>query len=186
MKNKRGQFYIIAAIMIVLAISGLTSVATYAIAQSKPATIYDLKSDLNEESLRIVEHGLFNDKDVDNLMDDFTQNFSYYFYQKTEDSEVIFIYGNTTELQEVRWEPEETGNITFGGETMPDNQTGRGAFRRTITRFIKKTRRPLISGNRVKVDLGNQSHEFELKDHQMFYFILTQERDGERYVETNQ
>jgi len=81
-QNKRGQFYIIAAIIIVLAISGLMSIATYAIAKPSPKTINDLGSDLNKESTRIIDYGIYNREVIIKLMYNFTdKEFAPYFLQ---------------------------------------------------------------------------------------------------------
>ena len=60
--NKRGQFYIVAAIIIVLTLSGILSITTYAIAKPSPKTIQDLSKDLKTESSKIVDHGIYTKK----------------------------------------------------------------------------------------------------------------------------
>ena len=42
MRSKKGQFYITAAIIIILALSGIASTVTYAIIKPQPKTIQDL------------------------------------------------------------------------------------------------------------------------------------------------
>jgi hypothetical protein len=179
--NKRGQFYIVAAIMIVLVISGLTSVATYAIAKSKPRTIFDLSSDLNEESTRIIDYGIYNNQNTDELVRQFLdEEFKPYFLQKTENTNVIFIFGNKTNLQELRYEERGTGGVSVGTrEGGAGLRTGEWASQ---IRDISGS----VEDNQIEVQVFNTTHSFELKENQMFYFVLTEEIGEEKYVETNQ
>ena len=58
MENKRGQFYIIAAIIIVTILIGSTSIVSYAKLSKRPKNIESLGQELNEEGSRIVSHGI--------------------------------------------------------------------------------------------------------------------------------
>ena len=70
--NKRGQFYIIAAVIILLAVAGIVGLKTYTTATPKPRTIQNMGDELKEESFRIVDYGIYNGKDTNELLDNFT------------------------------------------------------------------------------------------------------------------
>jgi len=175
--NKRGQFYIVAAIIIILAIAGIASIKTYAIIKSEPRAVKDLSFELNEESLRIVDYGIYNNQDVAGILDTFTDTeFAPYFLQKTDNTNVVFVYGNKTYLTAVTYNTASTGSIsaTIGGETTMWN---------TVTTFADRVN--VIPTDPLEVTILNRTFTFELKDNEMFYFVMAQEREGEIYVEKN-
>jgi hypothetical protein len=182
-KNKKGQFYIIAAVIIVLVLAGIASIKTYAMVLPEPRVIQDLGSELQEETSKIVDYGVYN-KDTTNLkvlLDDFTDDeFAPYFLKKTSETGIVFIYGNKTGLNAVQYEELNTGTIsaTIGTGTTNWNTIGQA--------YANKTEIILSGGEeKVEVSLLNKTFEFDLKDNEMFYFVIIQEKEGETYIERN-
>ena len=105
MKNKRGQFYIVAALIIVLAIIGLTSTTTYAYTKSNTNTIYKLSSELKQESIQIIDYGIYNNQDLNQFItDEFsTKTFPDYFFPKTDNLDLFLIYGNDQEIRKIQY-----------------------------------------------------------------------------------
>ena len=66
--NKRGQFYLVAAVIIVLVVIGISSVKTYSVIKSEPQNLEDLSLELSEETARIVDYGVYNGE---NKIEDF-------------------------------------------------------------------------------------------------------------------
>lgn len=177
--NKRGQFYIIAAVIIVLAISGLTSISTYAITRPEPRVIESLSSDLKTEGPRIVDFGILNKTDPEDILESFTkEEFAPYFLQKTENANILFIFGNKTSLYGVRYRKELSGTISasIGGQV---------SWYITNPYSEKIDLNVYPSDESIKVNLLNNTYQFELKDNEMFYFLIGQEKEGEVYVERN-
>ncbi len=181
MKNKRGQFYIVAAIVIVLILGGIASIKTYAIVKPKPKTIYDLSSELKEETSRIVDYGIYNeDENLSSVLDDFIETeFASYFFQKTENAEIILIYGNRENLFAVQYDEESLGTISA--------TIGTGTIDWTSLEEVSNKIPIEISPGEdvVEVNFQNKTYEFDLMENEMFYFVIVEERDGEVYVETN-
>jgi hypothetical protein len=182
--NKRGQFYIIAAIIILLAVAGIIGVKTYTSTTPKPRTIQNMGDELKKESFRIVDYGIYNGKNTNELLDKFTENYSSYFLQKTNNANVIFVYGNNTDLYAVKYDSASTGSVSadIGG--------GGAAGWNTYTNFVNKTQIIIgslptgTSGNKkVNVTIFKKEYDFDLKNNQMFYFVIVQEKEGEVYVE---
>ena len=102
--NKRGQFYLVAAIIIVFVLAGIASLKSYAIVKPEPRLIRDLGSELSEETSRIVDHGIYTDVDLTELLNNFTdEEFAPYFLQKTGETGIFFLYGNNTKLSAVQY-----------------------------------------------------------------------------------
>ena len=91
--NKRGQFYIMAAILIVLALFGMASISTYAVVKPEPRTIYDLSKDLDRESYNVLEYGTYNNEDLTELSESFAgEDVAEYFLKKTDDENTALVF----------------------------------------------------------------------------------------------
>ena len=180
MKNKKAQFYLVAAIIIVLAISGIASVKTYAVIKSEPRKIQDIGSELREETTRIVDYGVYSKENLTKILNNFTDSeFAPYFLKKTENTTLVFIYGDAEELYSVQYFPKDTGTVyaTLGGVSTVWNEA---------TVYVNRTRITDKDGDKIViVTILNRNFEFEIRENEMFYFLITQEKDSEVYVERN-
>ena len=113
-------------------------------------------------------------------MNSFTDTeYAPYFLKKTENTDVVFIYGDKTNLWGVRYNQQSTGTIsaTIGGAS-----TNWGI----VNTFADRTAISDDDGDGIiTVDLLGKSFDFDLKDNEMFYFLIAQEKDGEIYIERN-
>jgi len=179
MKNKKGQFYLVAAIIIILAVSGIASVKTYAIIKSEPRKIQDIGSELKEETARIVDYGVYSKQNLTRVLNNFTDSeFAPYFLKKTENTSIVFIYGDATELYSVQYEPKNTGTVyaTLGGTATQWYP---------ITNYANRTRIDMGGMTSINITILGRDFNFEIRDDEMFYFLITQEKEGEVYVERN-
>jgi hypothetical protein len=175
--NKRGQFYIIAAIIIVVAISGLATVVTYAVTKPTPKSIQSLSTNLKNEGPRIVDYGIYKQINLIGILNNFTdQEFAPYFLKKANNANVVFIYGNKSNLYAVQYNTTSTGKITasLGGQS---NWYMAGTYSTRVNLYP--------SGNNINVSLLNNTYTFYLKEGEMFYFVIVQQKEGETYVEKN-
>jgi len=178
LKNKKAQFYLVAAIIIVMIISGIASVKTYAIITSEPKSIQEVSGELREENPRIVDYGIYNDKEITKIVENFNSNFSEYFLKKTENANIVFIYGNKTDLYSIQYNNFSTGSVfaTVGGSAPTwANPT----YISNITRLTS------LYGDSVNVNILNRNFSFNITSNEMFYFVITQEKEGEIVVERN-
>jgi len=178
MKNKRGQFYIIAALIIVIIITGFAGLGTYAIVTPDPKTIQSLSKDLKQENPKIIDYGIYNEEDLNQLLTDFTgTEFAPYFLKKTDNANIVFIYGDKNNLKAVQYDTESTGTITanFGGSSSWIDLTG------TYAKEIQI----IPSGNEIEVTILNKIYRFNLIEGELFYFVMVQEKEDETYVERN-
>ncbi len=179
MRNKRGQMYLVAAIIIVMVISGIASVKTYAFVKSEPRKIQDISSELKEESSRIVDYGIYSKENLTAVLNNFTdEDFAPYFLKKTGNTSIVFVYGDATELYSVQYQPKYTGTVyaTLGGGVSEWSMN---------TLYSNRTKINADELNNVNVTLLNQTFEFKIRNNEMFYFVLAQEKEGEVYVERN-
>jgi len=179
--NKKGQFYLVAAVIIVLVIVGITSVKTYAITKSEPRKIKDVSAELREETSRIVDYGIYDEKDIPTLIQKFAdEDFAPYFLKKTEDTTLTFIYGNSESLYSARYTQANTGTVsaTIGGDGVVWETPGTYSEIEDITTKINED-------GQIEVNILERDFFFDIKENEMFYFLITQKKDGEVYVERN-
>lgn len=177
MKNKRGQFYIIAAILILIVVAGIIGVKTYVTTTPEPRGIQSIGSELKEEGFRVVDYGIYNNKNVTEYLNNFTDKYAPYFLKKTNNANIIFVYGNKTDLYSVKYYNASTGIVTanIGSGAIDWNMEGQFVNRTKVT--------PDPITNKINVTIFNKPYVFDLKDNEMFYFVVVQEKEGEVYVE---
>lgn len=175
--NKRGQFYIVAAIIMILVLSSLASVSTYVIAKSKSKSVRDLSNELNEETSRIIDYGIYNKENLSSLMYNFTQkDFADYLLHKSPGTNITFIYGNKNELNAVQYFWGGSGQVSIGRASYRTNEISGENLPVTI----------LEQEGLLNVTLLKKDYYFKLRENEMFYFAIIKEENGEISVETNQ
>jgi len=150
--NKRGQFYLVAAMIIVAIVIGIASFSNYT-NQRTSQHVYDLGQELGIESANILDYGTMNGSNTTELLENFTDSFEQY---AGENVELYFIIGNENNIQAYRYINREKEEVDFAH--------GEG----DIT---------------IKVD--SNDYKFKLASGENFYFVISQEVGGEKYVATN-
>ncbi|MBR9704736.1 hypothetical protein GOV12_04945 [Candidatus Pacearchaeota archaeon] len=221
MRNKRGQFYILAAIIIVTILTGLATMSTYVITKPKTRTIDSMHAELKEEGFRIIDFGVKKDPPSDHIAigeikdfldyDDSLMNgkndYKEYFLKKTDNSSLFVIYGLKCEagldyednyevdpffgsglatcpitgyqLFLAKYETVSSGKVsaTIGGSDV----TSIG----TVTDFLRIadiSDDVDMATETITITLLGQPYKFKLKPNQMFYFVMIQDKEGERYI----
>jgi hypothetical protein len=179
--DKGGQFYIVAALIVILIISGLVSLSVFAIVRTRPAAIFDISNNLEYEGPQILDYGVYTQNDIQLLLTNFTDgNFAPYYFHKTREADILFLYGNKTDLYEVTYNVTNTGDITV--------IVGPGQLRWPQLDSVALREQIIVNpgDSTVNVTLLNQDFSFTLQDNEMFYFVMIQEQGDEVYVQTNE
>ena len=177
--DKRAQFYLIAAIVIISIIIGFVTVTNYS---KKPTTkVYDLSEELGIESDQVVEHGIVNRLTMKALIEDFTVKYSEYIQGDVDN--LFFIFGNFEDgVQVVTYEKITQGGIRIGG-TEVEISDGHA-----VTTLIDSNKIE-TNGGVVKIEIKSEDgeiieHIFELKPGENFYYIMQKKEGDQQYVIT--
>jgi hypothetical protein len=178
-KGEKGQFYLIAAVIIIIIISGLITAANSAIVQPRPVRFYDLSEDYGAETSRVIDYGKYNvyspDVNISKQIGNISEVFAKAAFIKDPKLSLVYIFGNNKNV----W----IGNTaTVGGEirycissegcTMLPSQHLSGI------EYIQK-----MNVNTVNVSIAGQDYIFDLTDEENFYFIIqTTTPAGEKSV----
>jgi hypothetical protein len=182
MRGTKGQFFIIASILITLVMFGMISVSTYTIVKEDPRTVNEISEELNRESLQLIDYGIYNRENITDLINNFTsQDVGEYFLQKTNDANIVFVYGDRDDINAIHYSTESTGEIGLAGSTTPIDGT-------VAVIADLPDPDPGSEFTEVNITLGGdpKKYFFELKDNKMFYFVVVQKRGEEIFVNTNQ
>ncbi len=158
MRCKKGQFYLIAAIIIILVIAGFVIVSNYARRKSS-VTLYDLGEELGIESQNVLDYGSpLDETEMNALWQRFIEDYRDY---AGEGKDLYFIFGD------------------------PDGTEGLSVVAyEDLTSVTPPTLDESIAG-KVVVRIEDIDYEFDLVSGQNFYFVVSQEIDGDKYVAKN-
>lgn len=177
--DKRGQFYIIIAIIISLAFFSIV------IPQNKVEEVIlfedfnDISLNYAQEAPKVANYGIFNDLNTKDLLSDFTKNFLLFVRQRNPTIELIYIYNNGSRVHLSSYLSEttvvssadyETSTLLGADETTFNNvnlKVGGKDFIQQVPLQIKNfgdefSSTDLPSSNNIILNIGGIFHNFDL------------------------
>ena len=174
--HKRGQFYLISAIIIIGLIIVFAGVSNY-LEKEEQTKIYDLKRDLEIESENVLAYGTyysFGEDQMLNLLQGFIEAYAEY----GEVQKIIFIFGNREKITVLGYQQLENEIILIGNGEEGEIELELIAGADPSSAMYDNP------GGVVIVSVGGVDYSFELREGENFYFIIAQEIEGEQYVVT--
>lgn len=151
--EKRGQFYLIASVVIVSLIIGVALISNSLKRGNSTNVVEALAEELEIESEYVFDYIIANDLDVEENILNFTDGF---YNSSDEGYELYVLFGKKIDLNCYKYSG-------VGRESFTYTQTDENA---TIT-------------------LDEIDYVFDLREGQHFYYVITKEVGGERYVARN-
>ncbi|MEK6913924.1 MAG: hypothetical protein AABW47_04630 [Nanoarchaeota archaeon] len=207
MNNKRGQFFLIVAVIIIVVIVSVITVSNYTSTKDE-VKLYDLGQEIGIESQQVIDSGTYsglNDDEMANLMENFAKNYVSYI---EEDKNIYFIFGNKEQIHFLGYQDLIDENVcvklnpiaprrecypaefilneniqetkTFSppeGDTQIDDVVVRVGGGETTTSSA-------IDGDDSE-GLPPTDYQFKLKRGENFYFVIWREIKGEKHVVTS-
>jgi len=175
---KRGQFYLIGAVIIILVVMGLITVVNRATVQPRAVGFFDLSKDYEAETSKVIDYGVYNRYSPPVNIAEKVQNITAIFaaseLAKDPNIKLVFIYGNKTS-----WQNLTVSSGTYGGVSYSPNQENKFNFNLPK----QETARSSGSGEYVKVNISGSIYNFNLTDTDNFYFVIqTKTPTGETNV----
>lgn len=175
-KDKTGQFYLVAAIIISVIVVSFVTLSNYAEGQEL-ANVQNVGDELKIESEKVLDFGTYNsysETQINDLMGKFV-NDSINYNNNGED--FYFIFGDISGITFTGYSQTDSAiSINISGEEIPINLAEREIL---FQKFIPE------SENTIILTIDSTNYEFELKDGKNFYFVVSQEIGGEKYVARN-
>ena len=169
-QNKGGQFYLIAAVIIIVAVIGIVGVRNYA-STTRDTSVLDLSKELQLEGESVVNYGIVSSENLTLLLNTFATNYGNYVQGK--DNEFIFVYADantltgTTPKINVLYSIDviNTLSLELGGSKIENL---------IISKQIKSNTFDVNPNEEIKINVGNSQQTFKLNEGQNFYFIIKQ------------
>ena len=180
--NKRGQFYIVAAVILVIVLIGFVSVRNFANVKPEETTVYDLKKELGLETGKVVDFAIYNRNETDVVVENWTE-----VYVKGKSNEEvdnwIFVYGNNNQITVVTFTGNETetneASISYPGVEasrleLYDQKVEKGEFTKVKTTFTRpiSTESSLNEIENINVTLSDTSYSFKLDKFKNFMAVI--------------
>ena len=171
MNNKRGQFYLIAAIILIAMILSLVTVANKSRTQNL-THISEAAEEISIEAEAIMNYGISHDEDLTAMntrFKEFTENYSPY----SNVENLYFLYGDQSGIQLGAYRKLTPAQIFVNG-------FGRNVINDTDT---STTHIPSGSPPTITITIDDLDTSFEIKEGYNFYFILSQgNEETEEYL----
>lgn len=179
MLGKRGQFYLIAAVIIATVLIGIATVSNYVRQTSDSgAAMNNARDSLQVESARTVDYGTnqgFNDTQMKTLLTNFTENYINY----TLSGSGYFIFGTQSGIRFIAYQKDSSG----GADTITfDYGNGETSLAITQGQIFSQDFTP--TGSTVKIKINGFQYSFTLSKAENFYFVLSQKTSGGTYIVT--
>ncbi|GIU68672.1 MAG: hypothetical protein KatS3mg001_522 [Candidatus Pacearchaeota archaeon] len=169
-EEKKGQFYLIAAVVISSLIIGI-SIAGNTSLKTKNTDFYDLAEEIRIESKKTIDAATssgFQSNEIILLMENFTNNYIKKSFNRTD---LYFIFGDSNNITLSGYQKEaKLVEIESGNEI---NTTSPGRFSISID--------PQLQNLNLTID--QKPFSFEIMPGQNFYFVLIQTKNNEEYIE---
>lgn len=177
MRCKLGQFYLIAAVVIVGVLIGLAAVTNFVIQHRASDKQADIQDELKLESENIINHGVFNNEDTQVVLSQFAQDYKDYIGREQD---VLFVYGNREDIilnKQVRvvsvFQIRNSIGITIGGSNVkiPTNTVDLNDQTYEIE--------TIPDSDEITITIGDVNYDFELTEGKNFFFVVKQEAENE-------
>jgi hypothetical protein len=168
MKNKKGQFFLIAALIIITVLLSFVTYRSRVKIVPVKEKVYDIGEELSLETAEIIDYGIYtgNTEDIDDIFQEWVEHFVEYKGDIGED--FIFIYSDPEgNVKGFRFNEQDVGDVTM---TISGQAIGVPQEQGRLTEISG-----LRSGN-IKIELGNFSTTIDYDPGERdFYFVIKSE-----------
>jgi len=176
--NRKGQFYLIAALVVISLVAGAVAVYNSATAPDRETFFYSLQEEASYEAGQVINHGLYNSLSAEDINDNI-EKLAKYYYSTNPDTDILTIGGNANNLTFKLYKNVAEGNlgIKYGDvEIFPQNNE--------VGEFIKTNIARNGDTITVLIENGQITKDFKIRDNENYYFfILRESRRGELFLQ---
>lgn len=179
--HKKGQFYLIAALVIISLLAGATAVYNIATAPDRQTFFYSLQEEASYEAGQVVTHGLKNSipsEEINNRVELLANHYS----KENPDTDLLIIEGNQNQLTFKLYKNVAQGNLGINyGDTIifPQNAEVGELTKEDVTR----------NGDTITaiMENGQITREFKIRGNENYYlFIIRENSRGELFLQPKQ
>ena len=193
--KKKGQFFILAAVIIAAVIVSLGLTTNYIRVNREPENFYDFSYEVRKESGVVLDHQIYSDFDDDANLTNFVDLLATDVRDKDPDANLIFIYGNNSEMNIRNYGSEAIGSggedIPGGGEESENQivfllggspittQVG-GTYDQYLDAWVQTI---LLEGeDNMEIEIRGQLYDFPVSEHKQVIFIMQKDVEDETFI----
>ncbi|MEK6848738.1 MAG: hypothetical protein AABX65_03860 [Nanoarchaeota archaeon] len=171
MRGKKGQFYLLAAAMIIGLLFGLGVVGNKIIVAGEKASVGKLAGEVKLETGGVVANSLYVGANTKSKLDEWTDTYANYSLGVDPETEWAFIYGKDNSFNIAKIEKEDSGCISVPGAG--------------VCNINRKRKDESFSqnGGKLNQEFKGKGYEFPVSIGENFYFILNSKDKSGEYVE---
>ena len=182
MLNKRGkkaQFYLIAAAIIIALVISASAMVNYVQVKEKPKKFYDLSTNLGLEGTNLIKYGLYENKNIDLLIQNFTDIYAKYMQTGAEEANLIIISGNLSNITVRMINKTSTGDV----KVRLGNDDAAIVYSGNEDNILVWAGQDLSANPTISLNFSQGfTQNYTLTPGQNFIFVLTKSKDFEQYV----
>lgn len=192
MKNKRGQFFLIAALVIIVTLSSIMIYQNRVKTRPLDDKIVSLANQISAESSVVIDYGVANNEEK---LKDFLGDFSSDLLSTNPNVGLIFFFGNKTDINILNL-ANETINVSIEGtnyevpnvEKTVNVGIGGGGISFNIDLDDENIKKAIVtvpfpySQTKVTFSISGILYEILLDKYKNFYFVIKKEEGGETDV----
>lgn len=163
--NKRGQFYLVAAVIIAIAVFSLVTISNYAKPQERKTAVFDIGNALNFEVGRTVAYTQMNKTDTWGVI----ENFAQIVMNSSENQNIeswFIVYGDPNNMTVLTFSDRDVGDVRI--------DSGGGSVGLTVSRRIIN-KKAVNYGSNVNITFNNITYNFDMQKDKNFAFLIKEE-----------
>ncbi len=194
MINKRGQFFLLAAIILISLIAGIFLYSNQVFLQESKGGIESLKQEVAGETGAVIDYGLYKGEDK---LEDFIGQMSGNLLTRNS-PDLIFFYGNGTQLKvlnlgenNITYDLSGTEEVCPGIKQNVTTTIGVAGFEAGIRVDLTTLEAsnlvcivPLNSLEKIEFKVNGTDYTIPLNTGKNFYFVIKKEQGTDVYVAT--
>jgi len=171
--NKRGQFFLVAALIVVAIVIGLATVYTSVQTGREEPTVESLSKEISFEGAQVIDYGVFQGQNPEEI-EDFLNELGQTYAEIHPESQITIIYFNEDMIG--------GGTGSSYSESLIGS-VGIGDAKQEITAFQREDINLfVIDENTIGAEINNRTYEFDTREGQNFFIVVTQEGAEETFV----
>ncbi|MFA5953531.1 MAG: hypothetical protein WC812_02985 [Candidatus Pacearchaeota archaeon] len=175
-RGKGGQFYLVAAMIVIAVIIGISSISNYSNKSKADKEMKNFEQELNtevEKNLEYISLNSLSDSSTKNLWINLTDN---YITKLGKNKESIFIFGTKSQITVKGYKLNNSNDLQINvGSGVESLASSEGEFERDFNPSVEN----------VTIIKENIEYVFDLKQGQNFYYLISKEYNSERIIIRN-
>lgn len=189
--NKRGQFFILAAVIISIVVVSIVITKNVVRVNQDPTKFYYLSAGFKDESGRVIDYGIFTE---DDKLKDFVNLSLANTAQTDPNIEFFLIYGDESSITFENYATEDVSisvgeNYTLipGANKVLTSQISFGNAKIEVTvpnrEVFEDWKTSELEGDAISIIIDSNEYYFDLTDSKQFYLISKKSIGGEQHVD---